>query len=233
MLTRFRSILCAVAVLGGFASSAIAQTLVPLHRHKLGLSGTMVSPTGEFRQFVEWGGGVGMYFVPGLDAHGTVGIRVDGSAQWYGHESYDVWLGPRVPNGYARVTTSNMIFTVGAGPQITLGSGRARPYGFGTAGFSYFATISSVGNTEYEYDSNTNFDDMRFALTAGGGLLVQLNRGHRPVWLDLGGQWTHNGRTRYLRTDGIVETADGGLLLFPIYSDADFWMFRMGLAFAL
>jgi hypothetical protein len=233
MRTRFCTIIGAVAGLTILPAAIGAQTLVPVHRHKLGISGTMLNPTGEFRRFVQWGGGLGMYFVPGLDMHGMLGLRVEGSAQWYGHESYDVWLGPRIPQGYVRVTTNNMIFTAGAGPQITLGTGPVRPYGFGTAGFSYFATITSTGDSEYDYVSNTNFDDLRFALSAGGGLLVQLNRGHKPIWFDIGGQWTHNGRTQYLRTGSIRETADGGLVLFPIYSNADFWTFRLGVAFTL
>lgn len=230
MRTQFRLVVGAVAAAVLLPTVGTAQGLVPMHRHKAGISGTVLTPTGEFRNFIDWGGGLSMYFVPGLDNYGTIGVRVEGGVQWYGHESYDVWLGPRVPNGFVRITTDNLIFTLGAGPQLTLGTGPVRLYGFGTAGFSYFATISSTGDTDWDV-SHTNYDDVRLGLAAGGGMLIQLNRGRKPVYFDIGGQWTHNGRTRYLRSGSIVETADGGMLVFPIYSDADFWTWRLGVAF--
>lgn len=231
MRTRIHVILGAAVVAGMVPVAGTAQGLVPLHRHKVGISGTVLTPTGEFRNFIDWGGGLSLHFVPGVDTYGTVGLRVEGGVQWYGHESFDVWLGPRVPDAFVRITTENLIFSLGAGPQLTLGTGPVRLYGFGTAGFSYFATISSSSDTDWDV-SHTNYDDARFALAAGGGMLIQLNHSrHKPVWFDIGGQWTHNGRTRYLRSGSIVETVDGRAMIYPIYSDADFWTWRLGVTF--
>jgi len=233
MLRRSRYLICAAAALAAITDLAAAQSLVPITRNQFGINGTLMRPTGQFQQFVDWGGGLGMYFVGGIDTHGILGIRVDGSALWYGHESWDIWLGPRLPYSYLRASTDNMIFSLGVGPQITFGTGRVRPYGFGTAGVSYFVTTSSVTGVDgYDYESNTNFDDMSFALTAGGGLLTQIAGRHKPVFLDVAAHWTHNGTTDYLREGGIIDGPDGSMILLPIRSEANHWSFRLGVTFA-
>jgi hypothetical protein len=228
-----RHLIRGAAVLAAVTNLAAAQSLVPLTRNQFGISGTLIRPTGQFQQFVDWGGGLGTYFVAGMDAHGILGIRVDGSALWYGHESWDIWLGPRLPYSYLRASTDNMIFSLGVGPQVTFGTGRVRPYGFGTAGFSYFVTWSSVSGVDgYDYESNTNFDDMSFALSAGGGLLTQIAGRHKPVFLDMAAHWTHNGTTDYLREGSIVDSPDGSMIMLPIRSEANHWSFRLGVTFA-
>ena len=216
------------------ASDVAAQGLVPVRRNLLGLSGSFMQPSGEFQRFVRWGGGVNANFVVGLDRQGLLGLRLEGGVLWYGHEHYDVWLGPRVPNSSFRVSTDNFIGTFGVGPQLTLGNGPVRPYGFGLVGVSYFATTSSVeGDWGEVYDSQLNYDDATLSLGAGGGLLVQLAGRDHPVYLDMGAQWTHNGRTTYLREGGIVEYPDGSMVLFPIRSEANHWTFRLGVGFGI
>jgi len=232
MLVFTRGLVCAALALTTVSAAGSAQRLVPVTKHKVGVYGALLLPSGQFQRFVDWGGGLGLYFVPGLTWGGTLGLRIDGSALWYGHESFDVWLGPRMPYDYARVSTDNLIAAFGIGPQFTIGSGPVRPYGFGTIGGSYFATVSHSGTSEYAA-SSTNFDDWSLALAAGGGLLVEISRRHNPVWLDLSAQWTHNGVTDYLREGSIVETADGGLRVYPIRSEANHWSFRLGVAVGL
>lgn len=223
--------LLGIAVVATASDVTGQSNLVPVRRNVLGVSAAFMQPTGEFEQFVSWGGGVDLSFVAGLQRQGPLGLRVQGSVLWYGHEHYDVWVGPRLPNSYFRVNTNNFIANLGVGPQLTLGDGAVRPYGFGLAGVSYFATTSSVeddwGDT---WDSETNFDDARFALGAGGGLLVQLGGRSRPVFLDVGAHWTYNGRTTYLREGSIIEYPDGSMLIVPIRSDANHWTFRLGVA---
>jgi hypothetical protein len=224
--------LMVVLALAGTAGAAAAQSnLVPVRRHVLGVSAAFMHPTGEFQEFVSWGGGADLSFVAGLGREGPLGLRVAGSVLWYGHEHYDVWVGPRLPDSYYRVNTNNFIANVGVGPQLTLGAGPVRPYGFALAGVSYFATTSSVDNDWGEtWDSETNFDDARFALGAGGGVLLQLGGRSRPLFLDVGAHWIHNGRTTYLREGSIIEFADGSTLIVPIRSDANHWTFRLGVA---
>lgn len=224
--------------LSGFALAAVpaavwSQGLIPAHQNLVGVSGAFMLPTGDFHNFVSSGGGGNLTFVAGIGGQGTLGVRFDAGVLWYGHEHYDVWLGPRVPYAYTRVSTDNFIGTFGLGPQITLGRGPVRPYGFGLAGLSYFVTTSSVedGWADY-YDSETNFDDLRFALGAGGGFLVQLGSGRSPVMLDVGAQYTWNGETAYLREGSMIELPGGGLLINPVVSEANHWTFRAGVVWA-
>jgi len=234
MLRITRSLACAAAALAAVADITEAQSLRPITRHKLGVEATLMVPTGQFGQFVDVGGGLGMSFVAGIDAEGILGIRIEGSGLWYGHESWDVWLGPRLPYSYVHASTDNMIFSAGVGPQVTLGTGRLRLYGFGTAGFSYFVTTSSVSGVDgYDYDSHTNFDDWSAAFATGGGLLTQLSGGGHPVFLDLGARWTYTGTTDYLREGGIVSTPDGGVIFYPIRSEASRWNFSLGVVVGL
>jgi hypothetical protein len=221
--------LVAIALVAVAGKATGQSNLVPVRHSLFGVGGAFMQPTGEFEQFVAWGGGVDVNFVLGLQQRGPLGLRVDGSVIWYGHEHYDVWVGPRLPDSYYRVNTNNFIANIGVGPQLTLGDGPVRPYGFGLAGVSYFATTSSVeGDWGDTWDSETNFDDARFALGAGGGLLVQLGGRSRPIYLDVGAQWIYNGRTTYLREGSIIEFADGSTLIVPIRSDANHWTFRLG-----
>ena len=213
------------------AQTATAQDLVPVRRNVLGFSAALMQPTGEFEQFVRWGGGLNMNFVAGLHREGILGLRVEGSVLWYGHEHYDVWMGPRLPYSYFRVNTDNFIGTLGVGPQLTLGNGPVRPYGFGLAGVSYFATTSSLeGDYGETWDSQLNYDDATLGLSAGGGLLVQLGGRSHPLYLDLGAQWTYNGRTTYLREGSMIEYPDGSMVILPIRSEANHWVFRLGVA---
>jgi hypothetical protein len=211
--------------------AATAQTLVPVRRNVVGLSAAVMQPTGEFDRFLPWGGGLGLDFVSGLGRHGILGLRLDAAVLWYGHEHYDVWLSPRVPDAYFRVSTDNLIATVGVGPQLTLGNGPVRPYGFGLLGGSYFATTSSVEDDWGEtLERDLNYDDLTLGLSAGGGLLVQLGGRSHPFYMDLGAQWTRNGRATYLREGSIVDNPDGSITVFPIRSDANLWTFRLGVA---
>ncbi len=162
-------------------------------------------------------------------------MRFEGSFVVYGQERFSAPLSATVPRVLVDVTTSNMIFHVGMGPQIALARGPVRPYVFGTMGFSYFATVSSVGGSADfgEFASSTNFDDVAFALSAGTGLLVQLSRGRRPVSLDLSVESTHNGEVEYLTRGDVVDNPDGSVTVFPIRSEANYLTFRVGVAIGL
>jgi hypothetical protein len=209
-----------------------AQNLAPVRRNVAGINGAFMQPTGEFEQFVPSGGGFGVNFVSALDPYGILGIRLDGGVLWYGHEHYDVWLGPRLPYDYLTMNTDNFIVNLGVGPQITLGHGVMRPYGFGLAGISYFATATTLDDDWGEtYESDTNFEDTQFALSAGGGLLIEIGGRRSPLLLDLGAVWTHNGETTYLREGSIVTDPYGYTVIRPIRSEADHWVFRLGVAF--
>ena len=198
-------------------------------RHVVGISGTLARPVGEFRNFVSWGGGASLYGVYNFK-NGPLGIRFDGSLLSYGHEKLRVPLSLTIQRIWVDVSTDNIITTAGVGPQLTLGAGPVRPYVYGTVGFSYFATVSSVeGTSDNEaFASTTNYDDVTLGLSAGGGLMIQLSRGKRPASLDLSVQSFHNGRMSYLRSGSLLEAADGSISFIPIRSEANLVTFRIG-----
>lgn len=231
-----RSFVLAAGLLVSAAVTLQAQGLRVAPRALLGISGTLGRPVGEFQQFVGWGGGLDGYGLIPLPGSSSMGLRVEGSLLIYGHESYRTPFSSTVRRVTVDVNTDNFIFGLGVGPQLTLGHGRIRPYLFGTAGLSYFATISSVeGTADFDDDgfSSTNFDDFTFALNGGGGLLIGLSRGRHPVSLDLSAVTRYNGEAVYMRRGGIIERADGSLTLETIRSQANLVSFRVGIAIGL
>ena len=194
-------------------------------------------PVGEFGDHVNLGGGGAIGGLLFLDERGYAAIRADGSFVVYGHESYRTSLSPTVPFVDVDVATTNSIFALGVGPQVYLGSGPLRPYFFGTVGFSYFVTETSVSGSEYDepFASTTNFDDFNLALAAGGGLAVSLREGENPVSLDLAAHYQHNGLTEYL-TDGaqnLRALPRGGWRANPVVSDANLLTYRVGVSIGI
>lgn len=198
----------------------------------VGIHGSLARPVGDFQRFVQWGGGLGGYWLTHFDRSRVLGLRVEASWLLYGYESYTVPFGPNVGRVLIDVSTSNMIADAGVGPQIAFDVGRIRPYAYGTLGFSYFATVSSLeGSADVEpFASTTNFDDFTFAAATGAGTLVRLTNGRHPVSLDLSVERRYNGEAEYLREGGIIENGDGSIAIAPIRSDTDLMTFRVGVA---
>ncbi|MFQ6045429.1 MAG: hypothetical protein ACE5PT_03590 [Gemmatimonadales bacterium] len=225
----------ALALAVAVTSAGEAQRRSPAPQGLLGINGSVLRPVGEFRDFVDWGGGLGLYGVFHLDRGGTIGIRLDGSFMVYGHESFEAPFSETIHRVRLEVNTDNAIVSLGIGPQLSLDLGRLRPYAYGTAGFSYFATVSSVRGTDSSegFASTTNFDDATLALGGGGGLLVRVKGGPHPVSIDLAVQGIYNGEAEYLREGGIRENANGSLTLLPIVSQANNVTFKFGVAVGL
>jgi hypothetical protein len=198
----------------------------------VGLYGTLARPIGEFQRYVDLAGGLGGYWLTYVDRNRVLGLRVEGSWMLYGYESYTVPFGPNVGRVLIDVNTTNMIAGAGLGPQLAVDWGRLRPYVYGTVGFSYFATVSSVegGASAEPFAETTNFDDFTFTAATGAGTLVRLSRGRRLVWLDLSVEQRFNGEADYLREGGIIENGDGSIAIVPIRSDTDLMSFRLGIA---
>jgi hypothetical protein len=215
-------------VLGATAAQAqgLREMRQARHMSRGGLGFLIAQPVGEFANFVDVHPGVGASVTVG----GPVGLRFGGSLLVYGraHEYVPVGSGRLLLD----IATTNMIGSLGVGPQLTLGSGPMRLYGYSTIGFSYFATVSSLGDGCgcYPFGSTTDFDDFTFAQEAGGGLEIALTRG-RAVLLDLSARYLRNGQARYLREGSIFENGDGTITVQPIESAADLVVFQVGLSF--
>jgi len=194
-------------------------------------------PVGDFGSHVDLGGGTGFGAVLFLGENRLAGLRAEGGFLIYGTATDWRPFSRTVPEVQVRVQTNNSIFTGGLGPQVYMGTGPIRPYIYGTVGFAYFATSTSISG---EYDdeeiaSSINFDDFQLSLTGGGGLSVEVRGGQNPISLDLSASYQHNGLTEYLvgGNDNIRRTRGGGVLVDPIQSDANLMTYRVGVSVGL
>ncbi|MEP7327183.1 MAG: hypothetical protein ABI836_14630 [Gemmatimonadota bacterium] len=189
-------------------------------------------PQGQFSEFVDLGYGLGGWVAVNLDREGMVALKMDGSFLIYGHESRRRPLSPSIPFVSVDVSTSNNIYALGFGPLITLGHGAIRPYFSATAGFSYFATESSVkgSNNTDSFAESTNFDDFTFAWTAGGGLRIRVNRGRTPVFIDMASEYHRNGRASYLTEGSITDNGNGSITIHPIESETNLMLVKLGVS---
>lgn len=204
---------------------------------EMGLAGgslVLALPVGEFKRYVNAGGGVSGFFDVRLGSQSAVGIRLDGTFILYGNERRRVPLSSTVQLVYVDVNTSNQIVNVGIGPRIAARSGGIRPWVGGAIGFSYFWTSSSVAGSDNvgPFASSTNFEDFTFAWHAGGGVLVRLGHGRTPVYLDLAAVYLRNGRVQYLRP-GSIDTSVSPPVITPIESETDLWMISLGVSVGL
>ena len=185
-------------------------------------------PVGEFHQYVTSGMALQTYVTIG---RGALAARLDVLGVLYGHESVRRPLSPTVPQIMVDVATNNYFWSVEAGPELRLEHGRLGMYGYGTGGFSYFATRSTVEGTDFNnqpFASTTNFDDFTWALTGGGGWYVLVARGRTPVAIALDARHVWHGTTRYLR-DGSIALPPGGPATFtPIESRTNIVVVTLG-----
>jgi hypothetical protein len=201
-----------------------------------GLAFAVGQPRGAFHRYVAAGYGVAGHGLYRVDRDGIFALRLDGGFLNYGNETLRVPLNTGPGGGRVRLdlTTSNNIFWLGAGPQLMAPRGVVRPYVNGTAGFSYFATTSSVKgrNDEAAFAEDTNFDDAQFSWGGGAGILVPVYRNARSlVFVDLGAQYHDNGRNvRYLREGGIRDLPNGDVQLDVIRSRADLITWHLGVS---
>ena len=193
--------------------------------HQWGTAGASLAmsiPMGEFAEHVGAGGGMTGFLAINLDPAGFSALRIDGSLLAYGR-ALDYWSG----SYYYPATTTSYIVGLRAGPQITLGSGPMRLYGFGQAGFSYFVTSTDFGSCYCGgSDAVTEHDDVTLSWESGGGMLLRLG-GHRGrVLLDLGARYLYNGRAQYLPA-WMVESGQ------PIESEANLVALHVGVTVGL
>lgn len=231
--------LLTAALLPALARGQEPRGLVPLQqpsRATLGVTFMVSDPQGEFGTYVGAGYGIMVDIVPKLDHAGVLGLRVELGFLEYGRETKSACLsytvGCRVT---VDVTTSNDILVLGLGPQLMATSGTVRPYATGTVGLAYFFTHSSVSGTSdtSPFADSENFHDAVFALTGGGGLLITVRKGPKPIFIDANVRYHHNGRASYLRKGSIVDNPDGSITITPITSQTNFVTYRLGVSIGI
>lgn len=200
----------------------------------LGVQPLYARTVGEFSDYVEHGGGLDLYVVYPVRRASPFALRADGGFIIYGSETLPVCFSSTVGcRVQLDLTTTNSIAFLNAGPQLMMPSGRIRAYANGAVGFSYFGTTSSVAGaySDQTFASTNNFDDVTFALSAGGGVQVAVGSGRTPILLDLGVRYHGNGRVEYLREGDIRDNPDGSVTLTPTRSGANLVSFQLGLTF--
>src|SRR4029079_4851979 len=111
------------------------------------------------------------------------------------------------------ISTTSQIATLGAGPQLTLGSGALRVYGFATVGGAWFFTgISQAGCGCSTSDINIT-GDVTTSTSAGGGVLLYLATGRTPIAIDiaLGERGARHDNVRCIPVDGFTKNSDGSV----------------------
>jgi hypothetical protein len=157
-------------------------------------------------------------------------LRVRGNAGFlvYGHQQvhycYPTPYGCQVQGGGS---TSNNIFYFGFGPELALPLGPVEPYGYGTAGLSYFTTFSSGYGAYGSYWGGSSVDDVVMAWRFGGGVRMRVGGGPHPLWFDFGVERHENGVASFA-----AEGTDpyGAVILFPYTGEANLLTFRIGLS---
>ena len=186
-------------------------------------------PVGEFGRNIDVAGGVDVFGAFNLGRGSPVALRLDGSYLLYGQDRTIVTQ-PYYP---LAINTTYSIATFGVGPQLTIGTGPIRLYGFGMFGASYISARSSYrvdGCGCETFSSETEFDDWTAALQTGGGLLVMLGSRHTSVALDLGARYLYNGDAWYVVPGDVVPQSNGNVFIYPAHSRADLVMIHLGVS---
>ncbi len=193
-------------------------------------------PTGDFGLIVDEGWGVELGGRYELDSTGLLSVRGSLGFINYGSEAlrfcsvYSCRVG-------MDLDTRNDIFFFGVGPELAKQMGPVRPYARGSLGIGYFVTTSGLSGSDdwagHSYANTNNFDDLVFQKRLGAGLGLRLSNGRRPVWLDLGADYHHNGMASYLREGDIVDQPDGSIVIYPRRTEANLWSFRVGVSVGL
>lgn len=234
-----RIVLAGALALGGFAfpERGTAQDAFDNLRGEAFGYLNLAVPVGEFGSHVDLGGGLGFGGVLFLGESRLAGLRAQGGFVIYGTSTETRPLSNTVREVQVEVQTNNSIFTGGLGPQVYLGTGPIRPYVYGTVGFAYFVTSTSVsGESDSEpIATSNNFDDFQLSLTGGGGLSVEVRGGPNPISLDLSASYQHNGLTEYgvRGNDNFRYTRGGDVLYDPILSNANLMTYRVGASVGL
>jgi len=187
-------------------------------RGAFGADFVVAEPLGEFSRNGDVAAGLSIF---GVTSGGLLALRVEGA--WM---AYDVSY-----QGYG-VSTTSQIGTVDAGPQLTLGKGALRFYGFATMGGSLFwsnASYSSCGCSASDWlDGHTTW--MR---SAGGGVLLGITAGHTPIAIDIGARGVRHDRVTYVPAGGLTQNSDGSFTARQVTTPVDMRVYQIGVSIGI
>lgn len=162
-------------------------------RGSAGLTLVVAEPWGDFKRHGNVGAGLNFFGVTGGSG---LHVRIEGAYLAYDSEY----------QGYGISTTSS-IGSLAVGPQLTLGAGPLRVYGFATLGGSVFwSSVSEAGCGCYDSDVFFLSGDFTTNRSTGAGILLNLSR---RLALDVGVREVRHDRVKYVPAGGMSENPDG------------------------
>ena len=233
------SVLAALVTLSLFSTVSEAQRRRPSTWERGPSRFTLIGdllvaqPKGEFATELDTEGfGANVAGLFRLDREGIFSVRGDIGGMQYGSETLFVPYLPITGRVSLDVETSNNAFWGSIGPQITVPAGPIEPYLNAAVGFIALVTTTSVrgSDSEYEYASTNNSDDVTSAWIFGAGVYVPFGRSHS--WkLHAGARYFYGGEATYLKEGDIQDNPDGSITLFPRTSKTDQVTWQLGVAF--
>jgi len=221
------------ALTGQPTLSATLDSTTAIPRWHVGGALDVGQPVGDFKQQISKAVGLQAHLLLRLDARGNTRLRFQGGWLNYGRENQQVCLGAtpgcRIE---ANVSTSNNIFSLGVGPELSIPAGVFRLYGHGLVGVSRFSTLSALGGGILPdfVAADENFGDAGFFWSGGGGVHVSISERSS---LDFGVAYQGHGRREYLTKGGVTDNPNNSLNLDVKRSDADLFTIRIGFTTAL
>ena len=187
-------------------------------------------PVGAFHHNEDGGANVGFHGGYALDRARHFALRVEGGFLGYGYVSRDIDV-PQFDDfgGYQGTTRvsyalrQHQMYSLDLGPEITALSGRVRPYGFVTAGISYFRSTVNVRPPRYDGDDGvdrTIFSAGNYAWSTGLGLRIGA-RDARAGTFDIGIRFRRNPRAHYVNDRALASQSDGSVMVTPFYGSAN------------
>ena len=186
-------------------------------RGTFGFGFTVGQPQGEFRRTGNNALGFSGFGVLGA----TLGLRIDGG--WMVYENRNEGSG---------ISTTSQIATLGAGPQLTLGSGVLRIYGFATVGGAWFSS-AIAGHCTCSKSQIHITGDLTTSTSAGGGVLLFLTTGHTPVAIDIGARGARHDAVRYIPVDGFTKNPNGSVTANYVKTPVIMRVLQIGVAIGI
>lgn len=216
-----------------------ARPYVPIEkpsRYTIGGGFLVSQPKGELADNIGNGFGGDGYGLIRLDRAGVFSLRADVGGSQYGSETLREGsiYGGRVG---VNVETTNSILWAAFGPQLSIPTGRVRPYANAAIAVMDFSTNSSLrGTGSYSgetFASTENQSDNTHSWIFGGGFYFPFTGNLSLMAVDIGANYFTGGRATYLKKGAIRDNADGTITIFPSHSRTDQVTWHVGVSYTI
>lgn len=218
------SLLTLAAVMGPAGVAAGAPAVLE------GASLQVGQAVGPFSAAVGTGFGAQGFLVVPAPQQRSLGLRIAAGLITYGSATGS-YLDPSGNYAYSFRVTNNLAM-LGAGPQLSLGTGGVRPYFYGMLGLGYFYTSTSATDIYGDTGTlNTGQGASHFVLGEGlgAGVRIPVSQAKRTWSIDLALEWRGHNKAQYITSHDLQADSTRGLYFTPRESRADLVVFRVGI----